>query len=159
MGTDKTRYKANIAGSTYTIIGTETKEHMDIVTQLVNDQLKEIRHLTPEASVEQTAILAAINAVNDQLKKQEQILTLQKELNELRPVAERAEELEAKVTRIEQMEQEAKEALKKTGYEEALVTNHVDAQQVLNASAKKKIREKNGQPKTAFEAKQEKSEV
>ena len=43
MPSPKTRYKANIDGQTYTIIGHESKEHMDLVVRLVNEQLNEIK--------------------------------------------------------------------------------------------------------------------
>ena len=36
---EKTRYKAIIADHTYTIIGQESKQHMDLVTKIVNEQL------------------------------------------------------------------------------------------------------------------------
>ena len=51
---------------------------MDMVTRLVNDQLLEIMQLSPQTDQEQASILLAINAVSDQLKKQEQLLVLQK---------------------------------------------------------------------------------
>ena len=35
---EKTRYKAIIADHTYTIIGQESKQHMDLVTKIVNEQ-------------------------------------------------------------------------------------------------------------------------
>ena len=46
MPSPKTRYKANIDGQTYTIIGHESKEHMDLVVRLVNEQLNEIKSLS-----------------------------------------------------------------------------------------------------------------
>ena len=48
MAHEKTRYKAVIADQTYTIIGRETKHHMDIVTNLINEQLKELKELSPQ---------------------------------------------------------------------------------------------------------------
>lgn len=78
MTEQKKRYKAVIANQSYTIIGRESKEHMDMVTRLVNDQLLEIMQLSPQTDQEQASILLAINAVSDQLKKQEQLLVLQK---------------------------------------------------------------------------------
>ena len=42
MTEQKKRYKAVIANQSYTIIGRESKQHMDMVTKLVNDQLTEI---------------------------------------------------------------------------------------------------------------------
>ena len=64
----KTRYKAIIADHTYTIIGQESKQHMDLVTKIVNEQLAEIKHLSPQTDTEQASVLLAINAISDQLK-------------------------------------------------------------------------------------------
>ena len=73
MAKAKIRYKAVIANQSYTIIGQETSQHMDRVTRLVNEQLQEIRQMAPQTSQEEAAILLAVNAISDQLKKQEAI--------------------------------------------------------------------------------------
>ena len=99
MTEQKKRYKAVIANQSYTIIGRESKEHMDMVTRLVNDQLLEIMQLSPQTDQEQASILLAINAVSDQLKKQEQLLVLQKKVDELRGQAIKATELENRIKR------------------------------------------------------------
>ena len=65
MAHEKTRYKAVIANQTYTIIGRETKHHMDIVTKLINEQLAELKQLSPQMDNEQAAILMAVNALSD----------------------------------------------------------------------------------------------
>jgi len=95
MTEQKKRYKAVIANQSYTIIGRESKEHMDMVTRLVNDQLLEIMQLSPQTDQEQASILLAINAVSDQLKKQEQLLALQKKVDELGGKAIKATEITA----------------------------------------------------------------
>ena len=77
---EKTRYKANISGNIYTIIGNETKEHMDLTTKLVDEQLKTLVRLVPGTTKEQAAILTAINAVSDQLKKETRLMEMEKEL-------------------------------------------------------------------------------
>ncbi|MFU1875346.1 cell division protein ZapA, partial [Enterococcus faecium] len=77
---EKTRYKAIIADHTYTIIGQESKQHMDLVTKIVNEQLAEIKHLSPQTDTEQASVLLAINAISDQLKKQEYALKLEKQV-------------------------------------------------------------------------------
>ena len=50
------RYKAIVAGQTYTIIGQESKQHMDMVTALVNEQLNEIMSLSPGKKMFQSEI-------------------------------------------------------------------------------------------------------
>lgn len=142
MTEQKKRYKAVIANQSYTIIGRESKEHMDMVTRLVNDQLLEIMQLSPQTDQEQASILLAINAVSDQLKKQEQLLVLQKKLDELRGQAIKATELENRIKRIEAIESEARKVLDETGRSDVEIHNHVEAQQILNEQRKRKIQEK-----------------
>lgn len=142
MTEQKKRYKAVIANQSYTIIGRESKEHMDMVTRLVNDQLLEIMQLSPQNDQEQASILLAINAVSDQLKKQEQLLVLQKKVDELRVQAIKATELENRIKRIEAIESEARKVLDETGRSDVEIHNHVEAQQILNEQRKRKIQEK-----------------
>lgn len=84
MSDIKNRYKAKLAGKTYTVIGGETKAHMDIVTEIANRQLAEIQEISPETSLENAAILLGINAISDQLKKERKIMTLESELAALK---------------------------------------------------------------------------
>lgn len=141
MTHQKTRYKAVVDGHPYTIIGHEDKQHMDLVTKIVNEQLAEIRQLSPQVSSEQAAILLAINAVSDQLKKQEQLVNFQKREDQFTRQSIRVVELENRVKRIEALEKEAKEVLKKAGKSEN-VSNHVEAQQILNENRKKEIQKR-----------------
>ncbi|MGX6428154.1 cell division protein ZapA [Levilactobacillus yonginensis] len=62
------RFKAVIAGKSYTIVGQATDEHMRAVTELLNDQYKQLKELSPKISKEDAAILMAFNAISDQLK-------------------------------------------------------------------------------------------
>jgi cell division protein ZapA len=161
MSLEKNRYKATIAGSVYTIIGTETREHMDMVTKLVNDQVSDIKKLVPKTTTEQAAMLEAINAVSDQLKKQTELLTMKKEMEDLQEKVKKVDELEKKIERLEERERLARESLLKDGATETAVTEQVEAQQVLNNQAKKNILETNGskRPMTPFEAKQGKLDI
>ncbi|MHC5249007.1 cell division protein ZapA [Enterococcus sp. LJL120] len=142
MALEKNRYKAVIDGKTYTIIGSKNKQHMDLVNQLVNDQLKEIRQISPSITKEEGAVLLAINAVSDQLTKQTRILHLEKEIAELKQRQIRMVELENRIKRMEALEQEARDVLKKQGRSDVEVHNHVEAQQILNENRKQQIKEK-----------------
>ncbi|MFC6260458.1 cell division protein ZapA [Levilactobacillus fujinensis] len=62
------RFKAMIAGKSYTIVGQATDEHMRAVTDVLNEQLTQLKQLAPNMSKEDAAILMAFNAVSDQLK-------------------------------------------------------------------------------------------
>lgn len=144
MAEAKSRYKAVIAEHTYTIIGQESKQHMDLVTKLVNEQLAEIRHISPQTDDEQASVLLAINAISDQLKKQEQVLNLENELAEMKRKTIRLAELENRIKRIEAIEEEARVVLKKNGNEDVEIHNHMEAQQILNENRKKQIKSKSG---------------
>lgn len=145
LALEKKRYKAVIDGKSYTIIGHESKTHMDLVTRLVNEQLDEIRHMSPSSDTEESAILLAINAVSDQLNKQAQIIKLEKEIKELKQRTIRITELENRVKRIEALESEAREVLKKNGLIDVEVHNHLEAQQILNENRKQQIQQKTSQ--------------
>lgn len=138
---EKKRYKAIINGKTYTIIGPEGKSQLDIVTQTVQTQLKELKQLSPDITVEDAAILMAINAVNDQVKKQRELLEIKKELAKVKVDQEELETLRNKVKKMLEVEEKARIALKAAG-KEAVVENPLQAQQILNQLQKQKIRSK-----------------
>ena len=76
----KKRFKVEIGNQTYTIVGNSTPEHMRAVIELVSDQLQTIKEMMPDISDERAAILLAINAVSDQLKKQTELEKCQETL-------------------------------------------------------------------------------
>jgi cell division protein ZapA len=136
------RYKAIVAGQTYTIIGQESKQHMDMVTALVNEQLNEIMSLSPGITQEKATMLLAINAVSDQLKKQEALMKLEKQQNTLEGQAAHNLELENRIKKIEAIEAEAKEIMRKNGKENVPIRNHVEAQQIVNENSKREIQKR-----------------
>ncbi|WP_409173513.1 cell division protein ZapA [Enterococcus mundtii] len=141
MAHEKTRYKAVIADQTYTIIGQESKQHMDMVTKLINEQLAELKELSPQLDNEQAAILLAVNAFSDQLKRQEKNLNLIKEVTELKQKMVRLTEMENRIKRIEAIENEARAVLKENGSDHE-IKNHVEAQQILNEKRKGQIKQR-----------------
>ncbi|GGI64356.1 cell division protein ZapA [Enterococcus alcedinis] len=142
MAKAKIRYKAVIANQSYTIIGQESSQHMDRVTKLVNQQLEDIRQLSPQISVEEAAILLGINALSDQLKKQEELLVLKEKVEELQEQAIKSLELENRLKRIEAIEIEAREVLERTGRGDVEIRNHMEAQNILNEERKRTIQQK-----------------
>lgn len=136
------RYKAIVAGQTYTIIGQESKQHMDMVTALVNEQLNEIMSLSPGITQEKATMLLAINAVSDQLKKQEALMKLEKQQYTLEGQAAHNLELENRIKKIEAIEAEAKEIMRKNGNENVPIRNHVEAQQIVNENRKREIQKR-----------------
>ncbi|GEN48446.1 cell division protein ZapA [Ligilactobacillus pobuzihii] len=71
MAANKKRFKLKIANKNYVVIGDSTPEHMRAVSHLVNEQLTEI--MSENVSREDAAVLLAINAVSDQLRKQKEL--------------------------------------------------------------------------------------
>ncbi|HLR70134.1 MAG TPA: cell division protein ZapA [Pseudogracilibacillus sp.] len=69
--TDKSERKkidVKINRKKYTIVGTESKEHMELVAKLVNDKMEEIYQANKHLDTTKLAVLTAINTMNDYLK-------------------------------------------------------------------------------------------
>ncbi|ATO44215.1 cell division protein ZapA [Loigolactobacillus coryniformis] len=84
MAEQKRRFKVVIDNKQYVIIGNASDAHIQAVTQLVNDQLAQIKSLATTLDDEQTAVLLAINTVSDQLRLQAKIEQLEKENEQLK---------------------------------------------------------------------------
>jgi len=52
----------------YTIVGSESKDHMELVATLVNDKMNEIYEANKHLDTTKLAVLTAINTMNDYLK-------------------------------------------------------------------------------------------
>lgn len=80
----RTKISVEINKRTYTIVGTESKEHMESVANLVNEKMDDIRSANKHLDTTKLAVLTAINTMNDyeKLKKEhEDLLTLIEEDN------------------------------------------------------------------------------
>lgn len=84
MSDNKIRYKATIAGKEYTIIGARSVKHMQVVEKTVDDQLKQIERLTKGLEPERRAVLAAVNAVSDQIEMQIKMRHMEEEIEQLK---------------------------------------------------------------------------
>ncbi|HCM88385.1 MULTISPECIES: cell division protein ZapA [Vagococcus] len=147
---EKKRYKAKIAGDTYTIIGNESHYHMDIVNDLANEQLELIMGHSPSLSREQAAILLAINTLSIQVKQQEVILDQRNEINLLEQEVYKVVELEERLDKIAEREKEARQAVINENRQltEDEMLNHIEVQKVLNQQVKEKIQRNNHQKKS-----------
>lgn len=150
MTQSKNRYKAKIGGKVFTIIGLENKVHMDIVTELANKQLAAINEIAPETTLENASILLAVNALSDQLKKEQQMIKNEVELNkvkaeleEMKAKTERLVDVEKRLAHYVKLENEAKEVLVKQGMadEEAMKQlSPNEAQALMNKQVQEKIK-------------------
>ena len=77
MATSKRRFKAEIDGHTYTIIGSASDRHMETVTRMMNEQIEQLKKLAPDLSDQAIATLLAFNAISDQVDKQAELLKMQ----------------------------------------------------------------------------------
>jgi cell division protein ZapA len=147
--TQKIRYKAIVDGVQYTIISSETKESLDMVTQIVDEQFCTLKQKFQAASGEQIAILLAINAVNDQLKKQLKNITLIKESESLKTQLLTAQKeinsLEVKLKRANSAEKEVRKLLEKVKENQPKIKEEqfVAEVEIANQKAKKRILGKN----------------
>lgn len=62
------KVSVQIHRQTYTIVGSESKAHVEHVAQLVNDKMKEIHENNKHLDTTSLAVLTAINTMNDYLK-------------------------------------------------------------------------------------------
>lgn len=77
---EKRRFKATIAGKDYTIVGNRSATHLNTVVDLVNRQLEQLAELAPTLSVADRCVLMSVNAISDQLVKEQSIVDLEKRL-------------------------------------------------------------------------------
>lgn len=77
----KNRISVEIYGQTYNMVGPESTAHMRAVAATVDERMREIKLANPVLSSTQLAVLTAANAINDLLKLQQQVKSLEAELN------------------------------------------------------------------------------
>ncbi|MGG0667401.1 cell division protein ZapA [Sporosarcina koreensis] len=80
----KTRVAVDIYGQTYTIVGSETSNHVRLVASMVDERMREISSRNPYLDSSKIAVLTAVNSVHDYLKLKERIELLEEELNKLK---------------------------------------------------------------------------
>ncbi|MBO1002710.1 cell division protein ZapA [Pseudogracilibacillus auburnensis] len=81
---ERTKISVKINKRTYTIVGTESKDHVELVAKLVNNKMDEIYQANKHLDTTKLAVLTAINTMNDYLKlkeEYEELLTLLEEEN------------------------------------------------------------------------------
>lgn len=68
---EKRRFKTTIDGKDYVLVGKGSVDHMQAVSDLLNEQLKQLHEAMPTATDEQRAILIAFNAISKQFDVEE----------------------------------------------------------------------------------------
>lgn len=77
------KHKVTIDGDAYTVVGKYSTDHINVVVDIVNQQMRQLAEIDPTLSVKDRAILMAINAVSDQIVKENKILSLEEKINHL----------------------------------------------------------------------------
>lgn len=72
----KTRITVEINRNKYTIVGNESKEHVEEVARLVNDKMEEVRGANKHLDTSRLAVLTALNTMNDYMKLKKEHETL-----------------------------------------------------------------------------------
>lgn len=83
MSNKPSRFKTTIDGRSFTIVGRKSQEHMRVVSDLINDELVELKKVTRSLDNEERAILLAINAKSEQLEMQKKVIELEEKLKNL----------------------------------------------------------------------------
>ena len=78
----KNRTTVEIYGQPYTIVGTETMEHIKTVANTVDEKMREIKNKNSSLGTNQLAVLTAVNAVNEYIKLKEKLEKIENELYE-----------------------------------------------------------------------------
>lgn len=116
---DKQRYKAQVAGKTYTIVGNRSTQHLDAVVELINGQLEQLSDLAPSLSVEDRSILMAINAVSDQIVKEDRIMELESRLETAESEINRIRQYQSKTQADNQKNETGSQAVPRQSFNTA----------------------------------------
>ncbi|HZG70641.1 MAG TPA: cell division protein ZapA [Chondromyces sp.] len=80
----KNRITVEIYGHQYVIVGSETKAHIRLVADMVDEKMREISSKNPMLDTNKIAVLTAVNTINEYIKLKDKVEQLEKELKELR---------------------------------------------------------------------------
>ncbi|WP_315117480.1 cell division protein ZapA [uncultured Clostridium sp.] len=142
-----------INGVEYNLKGNEKEEYLHRVAAYVDKKLKNITDNNSKLSTASAAILTAVNAVDDMLKKEEENQQLKNKLNYMeeheRNYVSEIEDLKKKVSELEKYVEELKEKNQLEEYEEvlkskeAILSNAEKEKSELRDNCKKYLEENN----------------
>ncbi|MBS4770494.1 cell division protein ZapA [Carnobacteriaceae bacterium zg-C25] len=78
---EKKRMKVSVDGKAYTVISTETAQHIRTVEEIVNEQFRQLKQEMKNVTNEDVAILLALNTVSQQIQLTQEVMNLRKQLN------------------------------------------------------------------------------
>lgn len=86
---EKQRHQVKINGKEYVILSQKSQEHIELVAEMVNQQLEHLAEMAPELSLIDQTILLAVNAISDQVDKEERMMDLEAELKAIEGTAQK----------------------------------------------------------------------
>lgn len=67
----RNRVSVQINNREYIIVGPESKEHVELIANLVDEKMQDIKHATKHLDGTRLAVLTALNTMNDYIKLKE----------------------------------------------------------------------------------------
>lgn len=68
----RNRITVEINKREYTIIGAETKEHVELIAKMVDDKMQDMKHGNKHLDATKLAVLTALNTMNEYVKLKEE---------------------------------------------------------------------------------------
>lgn len=88
MTEDKRRFKTKIAGRNYTILAKKPVMHLQVVSDLVDSKIMQIKEAMPALDVEQRSVLVTINTISEMIEKQKEVEHLKEIITKLEKINE-----------------------------------------------------------------------
>lgn len=142
-----------INGVEYNLKGNEKEEYLHKVASYVDKKLKNITDNNSKLSTSSAAILTAINAVDDMLKKDEEIQQLLDKINKMEEkennLISKMKELNSKAIQLESYNEELKKKTQSSQHEEPLKAKEAELnaitkeRDILQEACKKYLQENN----------------
>ena len=79
---ERNKVTVTINNRTYTIVGKESKEHVELIAKLVDEKMQEIHDVNKHLDSTKLAVLTALNTMNDYVKLKEEFDQLLKLIEE-----------------------------------------------------------------------------
>lgn len=83
MSQSLNRVKVKIGNEEYTVISTYSNVHVNVATELLNEQLEQLEKLSPELDENKRVILLALNTVSKQIVLEQEIQRLNKQIKKM----------------------------------------------------------------------------
>ncbi|MCA0986290.1 cell division protein ZapA [Guptibacillus algicola] len=79
---DKVRTTVDIYGEQYKIVGDKSHQHIQEVSTIVDEKMREIKGMNPYLDTKRLAVLTAVNIVNEYVMIKKELEELKKKLRE-----------------------------------------------------------------------------